>query len=305
MRHETFGVTARLLGRIEVKCRVGECALWDDRQGVVYWTDINSRRLHSHSPETGVSRVLDLPEMLGSFGLLENGRGLVAALESGFAILDAETGILEWLDRGLAGNAAVHLNDGRVDRSGRFWAGGMHASVAHRLEGEDCRLYCLNDRGEVRSHLGGIRVSNGLCWSPDGSRMYFADSPTRVIQAFDVDPGSGAPTNGRPFAMTPPGSYPDGATVDAAGRLWCALWGGGAVVCYDDSGQPVAQIALPVSQVTSVAFGGERLSTMYVTTAREGLFAETLRAEPAAGDVFVFETDVIGLAECRFHGTAG
>lgn len=305
MKHETFGVTAKLVDRISVQCRVGECAVWDDRQNVIYWTDINSRRLHCHNPQTGASRVLDLPEMLGSFGLLESGGGLVAALESGFAILDTQTGALEWLDRSLAGSATVHLNDGRVDRAGRFWAGGMHASQAHQLEGEGCRLYCLSGRGEVRPFLGGIRVSNGLCWSPDGSRMYFADSPTRMIQAFDVDPDSAAPMNGRPFAMTAPGCYPDGATVDAAGRVWCALWGGGAVACYDDSGQPVAQIALPVSQITSVAFAGERLSTLYVTTAREGLFAETLRAEPGAGDVFVFETDVAGLAECRFRWPPG
>jgi L-arabinonolactonase len=236
----------------------------------------------------------ELPERLCSFGFIEGSDQLIAAFESGFARYHPETGRLEWVSRPQHDAGNVRLNDGRVDRRGRFWAGSM-------VEGEggtNGKLYCL-DGSELRVCLTGISISNSICFSLDGKHLYFADSPQRMILRYDIDP-TGTLGNRQVFAQTPKGAFPDGANIDAEGYLWSAHWGAGQVVRYAPDGSISGIVEIPTAQVTCVAFGGAAFDRLFVTSAREGMSAATLQQQPNAGDVFVYQVNVKGLPDARF-----
>ena len=161
------------------------------------------------------------------------------------------------------------------------------------------KLYCL-DGSDLKVCLTGISISNSICFSPDGKYLYFADSPQRSILRYDIDPASGTIHNRQIFAETPKGAFPDGANVDAEGHLWSAHWGAGRVVRYAPDGSTSAILEIPTAQVTCVAFGGASLDLLFVTSAREGMSAATLKEQPNAGDVFVYKVNVKGLPDPRF-----
>jgi sugar lactone lactonase YvrE len=286
---------AKLIDVVPVANTLGEGVLWDPEAGVLWWTDIHEKRLYRYEPQNRTLKHFALPERLGSFGLVAGRADLVAAFESGFAFYDPESRRLDWLQRPTPAAANVRFNDGRVDRAGRFWAGSM---VEGRGEPKG-QLYCLR-RGQVESHLSGIAISNSLCFSPDGAYLYFADTPQRTIWRFNLDENTGALSNRQIFAATIEGSYPDGSNVDAEGHLWNAHWGGGRVVRYAPDGSISGSIELPVSQPTCVAFGGDELDILFVTSAREHMNAEALAREPQAGHVFVYQLNTHGLRESRY-----
>ena len=289
---------ATLIDTVGVANTLGEGVLWDDRTGRVLWTDIQERRLYRYEPKRRQLDQFDVPERLGSFGLIEGDERLVAAFESGFAFYHPESGALQWIERPPHAAHNVRFNDGRVDRSGRFWAGSM-------VEGSGephGKLYCLN-RGRAQAHLTGIAISNSVCFSPDGRHAYFADTPHRTIWRFDSHAPSGALSNRTVFAQTPRGAYPDGSNVDAEGRVWNAQWGGSRVVCYATDGSQSGSLDLPVSQPTCVAFGGDELNWLFVTTARQDLKSEDLARQPHAGDLFIYEVEARGLPEPRYRAT--
>jgi sugar lactone lactonase YvrE len=187
------------------------------------------------------------------------------------------------------------MNDGEVDPSGRFWAGTMELGAAPGRGS----LYRLGPRGEVTRVLAGVSISNGLGWSPDERTLYYIDSPTQRIDAYDYDRSSGAIANRRTVAEIDPASgLPDGLAVDAEGCLWVALWGGSSLHRYTPDGRLDRAVALPVSQVTSCAFGGPDLDELYVTSAWVGLEER----EPAAGGLFRLRPGVRGLPARRFAG---
>ncbi|HEY4973334.1 MAG TPA: SMP-30/gluconolactonase/LRE family protein, partial [Steroidobacteraceae bacterium] len=182
-----------------------------------------------------------------------------------------------------------------------FWAGSMVEGA-----GAACgKLYCLqHSRSELAAsvHLTGIAISNSICFSPDGTQMYFADTPQRQILRYDLDAASGALSNRQLFARTPPGAFPDGSQVDAQGHLWNAQWGAGRVVRYAPDGAISGTIDVPASQVSCVAFGGPHLDLLFVTSARQDLKPAQLASDPEAGNLFVYQLNVRGLAEPRFAG---
>lgn len=278
---------------------LGEGIQWHAKSGL-WWTDIQqSIILHLPNGADVIER-FPMPERVGSFALVEGDEsGLVCAFETGFGFYSCATGRLEWIARLERQNSGRRFNDGRVDRQGRFWSGTMveDETLASR---DSAELYCL-DGGHVSPRYRQIGISNGLAWSPDGRTMYFADSSARNIFAFDFDTASGDICNQRLFATTPAGTYPDGATVDAAGCLWSAQWGSSRVVRYTPDGNIDRGIELPVSQPTCIAFGGEALDLLFITTARDGLSKEVLAMEPLAGDVLVYRAGVTGLAEEVFQ----
>jgi sugar lactone lactonase YvrE len=293
---------AELVDVIPVKNTLGEGVLWDARRARVWWTDIQERRLFRYDPTGRTLERFRLPERLGSFGLVAGSDRIVAAFESGFALYHPESGQLDWLARPSNEHPNVRFNDGRVDRHGRFWAGTM-------VEGDGPaagKLYCLGGTGQADVHATGIAISNSICFSPDGSRLYFADTPTRTIHRFDLDAATGAISNRQVFARTPEGAYPDGANVDCEGFVWSAHWGAGQVVRYSPDGAVDAVIGVPATQPTCVAFGGADRDLLFVTSAREGLDGAALQRQPQAGDVFVYQLEVSGLTDADFvFGGAG
>ncbi|HWA91048.1 MAG TPA: SMP-30/gluconolactonase/LRE family protein [Rhizomicrobium sp.] len=282
---------------IAVGNTLGEGIHWDVATQSAWWTDIQEKRIHRYDPAARKLDAFAMPERVGAFALMERGDRIVAALESGFALVDLKGGAPEWLGRPDAAVPGLRFNDGRVDRQGRFWAGTMEEIEPRAGLGN---LYSVGPDGSVARRESGIAISNGLAWSPDGARMYFADSPLRTIYCYDFDTASGQISNRRVFARTPDGAHPDGAAVDSLGFLWSAHWGAGRIVRYRPDGTVDRALDVPVSQPTCVAFGGPDLDLMFVTSARDGLSAQALANETGAGNVFVYKMDVKGLPDRRY-----
>src|SRR5882672_1142406 len=277
---------------------LGEGILWDSRRQVLWWTDIHERHLHRYAWDRRAVETLDTPERVGSFGLVAGSERLIAAFASGIALYEPRTQAVAWLARPQQDVPGVRFNDGRVDRQGRFWSGTMCETQPRTSIGG---LYSVNGAGEARCHVRGVSISNGLCMSPDGALLYFADSPTRTINAYELLEPEGTLGEKRTFARTPDGTVPDGATVDVDGCVWSAHWGGHSVVRYTPDGRVDRTIRVPASQPSCVCFGGPDLDWLFVTSAREDLDAAALAREPHAGDVFVYRTGIKGLPESEYQ----
>jgi len=276
---------------------IGEGILWDWRRGRLWWTDIQGCQLHCYDWADAALDVRQVPERIGSFGLVADSKCLITAFASGIALYDTEDGRIDWLGQPEAIVPGLRFNDGRVDRRGRFWSGTM-------VEDEHCQakgcLYSVGRGGTVRCHVRDVRISNGLCTSPDGKWLYFADSPTRTIRVFELHEPAGELGPGRVFAVTPEGTEPDGATVDADGCIWSAHWGGSVVVRYTPDGRIDRTVRIPASQPTCPCFAGPQFDVLCITSARRGLSAARLDAEPHAGAVFLYRTGHQGLPEPEY-----
>jgi L-arabinonolactonase len=277
--------------RIEVANELGECVLWDKIAGAVWWTDIEGRALYRLDWQTRSRAIFPTPHRLASFGFIAGRRDLIVAFDCGVALFDPATAATCGLIRPEGLSSGQRMNDGRIDRQGRFWIGSMAEDPQAPSE---ARLYCVAN-GQVETHLRGLGIANGLAWSPDGTVCYVADSRERVIWRFDFNIATGALSGRREFARCR--RCPDGATVDAEGYLWSAQWGGGCVIRYAPDGCVDRVLEVPVSQPSCVAFGGPDLDLLFVTTARDGLTG----AETGAGDLFVYNVGVRGLEESRFQ----
>jgi sugar lactone lactonase YvrE len=219
--------------------------------------------------------------------------GAIIGVERGFALEDAD-GTLTHLGALWTDNH-VRMNEGGCDPDGRFYCG----SMAYDQKPGAGALYRLDPAGSVHVVLEHVTVSNGLEWSPDGSRAYYNDTPTHRITVFDYDRESGL-TGRRPFAEIPAEiGRPDGLTVDEQGGVWVALSGGGAVRRYTADGVLDEVVEVPVRKVTACTFGGPRLDQMFITTSREGLEPG---ADPLAGSLFRVVVGVTGLPVREFSG---
>lgn len=290
-----------LLATVPVQDTLGECIVWDEQAQRVWWTDIQGRRLHRFSPTDAALETFDLPERLGSFGFVAGTAELICAFASGFALYDVASEALTWLYRPELGWQGTRFNDGRVDRQGRFWSGTMVKAAATDQAGQAVKgsLYVVGG-GAPRRVLGEIAISNSLCWNLDGTTLYFADSPTRQIVAYVLNPRTAALGAKRVFAKVESGGVPDGSVVDADGFLWNAEWGGSRLVRYAPSGDVDCILGLPVTQPTCLCFGGAALDCIFVSTATEGLDPETLSRQPEAGNVLIYRTPFKGVPENRF-----
>ncbi len=192
----------------------------------------------------------------------------------------------------------LRFNDGKVDPWGRLVVGTMEWAEEHPA---GCLLMLAGD-GTVTTLLEGSIISNGLAWAPDGRTLYYIDTALRRVDAFDVDPDSGALSNRRVVAKVDGG--PDGMAIDDDGNLWVAVWGGRRVEVIEPlTGRQIAVVQVPTTNVSSVAFGGPSLDQVYITTARKGLSPATLSEELHAGDIFVVEPGVTGPPANRFATT--
>ena len=289
---------AKLVEVIEAGDRLGEGPVWNAHDQSLWWTDIHNRRLRRWSPDGQAIEDVATPERLCSFAMVE-GRPdtLLAAFETGLAWFEPKTARLDWIVRPETIGTGRRFNDGRTDRQGRFWVGTMIEDLAGPATAS---LWRFDADGGFAAMEGGVSISNGLALSPDGRTLYFADSPHQTILAYDLDPETGAIHGQRLFAEVERG-YPDGATVDAEGRLWSARWSAGEVVCHTPDGRVAEVIKTPASLPTCCAFGGPDLSLLFVTSATDSLTAAECAAQPLAGAVFVYETGAVGLAEVPYR----
>ncbi len=275
---------------------LGEGVLWSPAHGEVQWTDIFGRRFWAHSPSDGQVRSVPLPDRLGCFAPL-GGTSILAGFAGGLEMFDLEKGTRRLIAAIEQDRPTTRVNDGRLDRRGRLVFGTMDEdpSGARPLG----QIWSFGG-GRARVLASGVRIANSIAFSPDGRRMYFADTPEKRIRLYDYDLDSGVLSGERVFVTVEGPGFPDGSTVDAEGCLWNAEWGGGRVVRYAPDGRVIRVLPLPASQVTCCAFGGARLDRLYVTTARTGLDPSALAAEPHAGALFAFDVGVSGLADAPF-----
>jgi sugar lactone lactonase YvrE len=285
---------------LDARATLGEGALWDSKHRTLYWVDIIEKKLFVFDPSTKKNRAIDVGQFIGTVVPRQSG-GVMLALHHGFFALDLETEKLTPIadpEKDLPDN---RFNDGKCDPAGRFWAGTM-SLVGKKNTGS---LYRLDTNLSVHRMLDSVTTSNGITWSLDAKTMYYIDTPTRRVDAFDYDNETGAIKNRRPVVTLPEtDGYPDGMTIDAEGMLWVAHWAGGRVSRWNpSSGKLLQTISLPVSRVTSCAFGGEKLDQLFITTAQIGRAGQMPpHHEPHAGAIFVAQPGTTGTPACLFAG---
>lgn len=282
-------------------CRavLGEGPSWLPAQQALLWVDIESCQVHLFRPSDGQLRSWSMPCHVGVAVPTVKGDFLTATRD-GFMRLDPESGQVTPLvdpEAHLPGN---RFNDGKCDPQGRFWAG----TLSYSRTPEAASLYRLDPDLTVHRMLDKVTTSNGLAWSLDGTVLFYIDTPTRRVDAFDFDGGTGTIGNRRTVITIPEAmGKPDGMTIDDQGMLWIALWGGWSVTRWDPaSGRLLGNVDVPAERTSSCCFGGPQLDTLYITTARTGLTEEALIAQPLAGSLFAVQTGHRGLPVVPFAG---
>jgi len=278
---------------INARATLGESPAWDAKTQTLYWVDVLERHIYA-----GAKRILQLDEYVGCVAPRKDG-GLIIAQRRGFRLLKPDMKSLKRLSSPRGEPLRNRFNDGKCDPRGRFVAGTMD-----RNEKEDSgALYSLSPDGQVKKLLRRVRISNGLAWAPDGRTMYFIDTPSRQVLAFDYDLDTGQIMNTRAVIHFDKSfGWPDGMTSDTDGNLWIAMWGGARVSQWKPDGTLLAQFGVEALNVTSCVFGGPGMNELYITTALAGTDAASFRRFPQAGGVFRMETHLTGMPTYEFGG---
>lgn len=259
---------------------VSECPTWDPATRRLLFCDIPAKRIHALNVDTGARETWEFPEVVGSFGLCESGR-LVVAQRHHVVLFDPRTGATTGLTGKINEPATNRLNDGKVGPDGAFWVGSMDENSPRQPIGA---LYRVTADGRIEKRSEGYAVSNGLAWSPDGRVMYHSDSTSAVVEAWDFDPANGAMSNHRQIVkLTNEDGRPDGAAMDVDGNYWSAGPSAGCVNCFSPTGQLLRKIPFPVPGPTMPCFAEDY---MYVTSLREGKSAAILSEHPTLGGLF-------------------
>lgn len=281
---------------------LGEGARWDDRRDELLRVDILAGRVFRDRVEPDGSlepiEAYQIPGTVGAITPIEGDNGWLLAAGQGFVHLHPDGSQRRLLDVAPSG---TRMNDAACDPQGRFWAGTL-AGDHHAGGGA---LFRLDGTGHAEPILDGLTIPNGLGWSPDGETMYLVDSGPGVVLAFSFDGEQGAITRMR-VLVSIDGSVgaPDGLTVDAAGDLWVAIYGGSQIRRYSPAGSLLQVLTVPAEQSTSCAFGGAAMSTLFVTTGTENWSGKQRREEPTAGLVYRVDTDATGRAATAFSSVS-
>ncbi len=289
---------------------LGESPFWHPNEQRLYWVDIPGCKILRLQPETGVVDAWPMPQEPGCIAPARTGgqgNGLVIALRDGVYRASTWGGPLVQLAASPYDVSTTRFNDGKCDAQGRLWAG----TIYEPRDAAKAALYCLDARGiaapALQARAGGATTANGLAWSPDGRKLYWADTPRHVVHVWDFEAATGALMNPRVFHQFAPkpagwtygaagyGGRPDGAAVDVDGNYYCAMFEGARLVKLSPAGTVLDDIPTPVGCPTMPCFGGDDLRTLYLTTARHNRPAAELQAYPQSGCVFAMRVDTPGL----------
>ncbi len=273
------------------KATLGEGPAWDAKTQTLYWVDVLEKRIYA-----GSRLFLQLDDFVSCLAPRKDG-GLVIAQRFGFWTFEPDSNKLFTLASPKGEPSNNRFNDGKCDPHGRFVAGTMD----HNEQETSGSLYSLSPEGRLKKLLKDVRISNGLAWSPDCKTMYFIDTPTRDVRAFEYDIDTGQIANPRVLIhFEDTFGWPDGMTTDTTGNLWIAMWGGARVTQWNAKGALMEQFGVPALNVTSCTFGGQNMNELFITTARVGMDAAAMKKYPQAGGVFKMETNVTGMPTYEF-----
>lgn len=288
----------------------GESPVWHPILERLFWVDVRAPSLHAFDPATQSDQCWPMPQWVGCQAPSRD--GVIVAMRDGLRHFDAATAALTRLAEPPYDPDAVMFNDGGCDRQGRFRVGPMRAPASaddETPEGKAGPLWAWRagaQPGSWQPMTPAVSVSNGLAWSPDGRVMYHADTPARTIWQYDYDVSSGQADNRRVFArvdVIDTSGGPDGATVDADGFYWCAVFANACLMRFDPQGRLERTVDLPVKYPTMPAFGGEDYRTLFVTSANWRLNESLRRQRPLEGSLLALRPGVAGLAPSVFDPT--
>jgi len=269
------------------RCETGENPLWHPMERRLYWTDIPAGRMFRYDPATNTHEQFYEGRPVGGFTIQHDG-SLLLFMDRG-TVAQWRDGELTTVIEEIAAEREFRFNDVIADPRGRVFCGTVDDG------GRKGRLYRLDPDGSLSLLLDHIGCSNGMAFTLDQKLFYYTDSKAYEIYLFDYDLDTGAISNQRVFArFSEEEGFPDGATLDSQGRLWSAVWDGFGVVRLREDGSVAERIALPTGKVSSVTFGGDDLSDMYITTASGNM---PRQGDTAAGALFRVRMDIPGVPE--------
>lgn len=271
---------------------LGEGAIWNHKDNTLFWVDIEGKKLHIYDPAKQTDRFLATESRVGTVVPYSNSEAVVA-LENGIYFIDLETGKTRLLSDVESDQPGNRFNDGKCDPNGNLWVGSMHYEQSR----PEASLYRINKNGQTAKMKDNITISNGIVWTNDKSIMYYIDTPTGVIKAFDYNPDTSEISNERiAVEINPEDGFPDGMAIDENDHLWVGLWNGNAVAQYDPvSGDLIRKVMVPAHNVTACAFGGAKLDTLYITTSSLDMTKEEQQKYPDAGSIFKVVPGVKGV----------
>ena len=280
---------------------LGESPFWHPEEAALYWCDIPGKALNRFHPGSGAHRSWSFDSEPGCAAPLMGG-DLLLAMRDGLFRFSPATGKRELLAPPPYDPLQERFNDGKADPQGRLWAGTIFEPRTSAAAG----LYRWA-QGKLQHMAGDVTVSNGLAFSPDGKTLYWADTPQHRVIAYDFDAGEGSLSRPRllkQFALKQPdqdlvtyGGRPDGAAVDSEGAYWCAMFEGARLLRFSPQGELLREIALPLRCPTMLAFGGDDLRTLFITSASHGRSPEERAQYPLTGCVLSMQVDVAGREE--------
>lgn len=284
--------TPQVLLEWQMDAQLGEGAFWNHKTQQLYWVDILEKKLYLFNPITKENQSFNFPSRIGTV-VPQTDSTAVVALEDGIYIQNIKNGNVSLLSDVEKDKPENRFNDGKCDPLGNLWVGSMHLAEKE----PKAKLYKIAPNGTAEAMLDSITISNGIVWTKDAKTMYYIDTPTAKIRAFDFDAATATISNERvAVEVSSDLGFPDGMAIDENDHLWVGMWNGNAVVCYDPStGKMIDRIEVPAHNVTSCAFGGTNLDILYITTASVDMTAEEKVKYPLAGSVFSVKMDVKGV----------
>lgn len=272
-------------------CQLGEGPLWHPARAELLWFDITNNTLHAQN--TNRYKLYKFEQNVSAVAWIDEGSVLVSG-ERDLTVLSLENGDKKTIIKVDANNSATRSNDGRADRQHGFWISTMGKN-AEPNEGAIYRFF----KGELRCLHQNITIPNAICFSPNGDTAYFADSMKKHVYKQKLNVQTGWPTADAEIFIdfTPMKKTPDGAVTDAMGNIWIAFWGEGMIEGFSPNGESKGRVNFPTPHTTCPAFGGDDFSTLYVTTAMQGLDRDALSNDKNAGKTFSSVTNIKGIAE--------
>lgn len=296
---ETESPTVELVA--DVQNALGEGSIWNHITQELWWIDIEGFTFNTYNPTTQKRQTIDVKEHIGTVVPSKDGLAAIVALRTGVYQLDLETEEMEFLVSPEVDTGNLRLNDGKCDPAGNFWVGSMHFSQTE-FAASLFKITPSEDKVSIEKMQDSVTISNGIIWSLDEKTMYYIDTKRGNVRAYDYDKSTGDISNERvAITVSDTLGYPDGMTIDAEGMLWIALWNGNAVTRWNpNTGELLQTIEVPAHNVSSCAFGGENLDTLYITSARLDTNEDELKEKPQSGGLFKVVPGVKGVKSYFF-----